>query len=365
MSRCIEGHWIAAHRCLAAAAMTLLLVSPAQAAAQSKYPGVGRAATPAEVKAWDIDVRPDFKGLPPGSGSVQKGQQVWEAKCASCHGVFGESNEVFTPLIGGTTAADIQAGRVKSLTSPDTPRTTMMKLSTLSTLWDYVNRAMPWNAPKTLTTEEVYAVVAYMLNLADIVPGDFVLSDRNMAEVQKRLPNRDGKTRDHGLWDIKAKADVANVACMKDCPTEARLASALPEHAKGAHGDLAAQNRPVGPVRGSGPDSRPAASATTPGPAAAISSPAATTTPGKLDVADLAKRKACLSCHGVDKKIVGPAFREVAQRYKGRPEAAGILVERLKRGSSGNWGPIPMPANPDLPEEDARALVRWILDGTI
>ena len=68
------------------------------------YPGIGRAATPKEVAAWDIDVRPDFKGLPTGSGSVAQGQDVWEAKCASCHGIFGESNEVFTPLVGGTTA---------------------------------------------------------------------------------------------------------------------------------------------------------------------------------------------------------------------------------------------------------------------
>jgi S-disulfanyl-L-cysteine oxidoreductase SoxD len=329
--------------------LVVLLLAAGNVAAQGKFPGVGRAATPAEIKAWDIDVRPDFKGLPPGSGSVEKGQHVWEAKCASCHGVFGESNEVFTPLIGGTTAEDIKAGRVKALTSPDTPRTTMMKLSSVSTLWDYVNRAMPWNAPKTLTPEEVYAVVAYMLNLADIVPADFVLSERNIAEVQKRLPNRDGKTTQHGLWDIRAKGDVTNVACMKDCPTEARLASALPEHAKGTHGDLAAQNRAVGPVRGATPQAQAPETAT----------------PAKADIADLAKRKACLSCHGIDKKIVGPAFREIAQRYKGRAEAPALLAERLKKGSSGNWGPIPMPPNPDLPEQDARALVRWILDGTI
>ena len=339
-------------RCISALALIALL--PFAALAQSKYPGVGRPATPAEVKAWDIDVRPDFKGLPPGSGSVDQGQHVWEAKCASCHGVFGESNEVFTPLIGGTTAADVQAGRVKALTSPDTPRTTMMKLSSLSTLWDYVNRAMPWNAPKALTTEEVYAVVAYMLNLADLVPADFVLSDRNMAEVQKRLPNRDGKTRDHGLWEIRAKADVANVACMKNCPTEARLASALPEHAKGTHGDLAAQHRSVGPVRGAGPNA--------PLPAAAS---APTSNPARPDVTALARSKACLSCHATDKKVVGPAFREIAQRYKGRPEALGILVGRLRTGSSGNWGAIPMPANPDLAEADARALVRSILDCTM
>src|SRR4051812_33223300 len=83
---------------------TTTLVIPAQAGTQ--YPGIGRLATPAEIKAWDIDVRPDFKGLPPGSGSVAQGQVVWEAKCQQCHGTFGESNEVFQPLVGGTTADD-------------------------------------------------------------------------------------------------------------------------------------------------------------------------------------------------------------------------------------------------------------------
>jgi cytochrome c551/c552 len=338
------------------AAAALLLVAPAQAGAQSKFPGVGRAATPAEIRAWDIDVRPDFKGLPAGAGSVEKGMQLWEAKCAECHGVFGESNSTFTPLIGGTTAEDIRTGRVKSLTSPDTPRTTMMKLASLSSLWDYVNRAMPWNAPKTLTTEEVYAVVAYMLNLADIVPADFTLSDRNIAEVQARLPNRNGLTREHGLWDVRAKGDVANTACMKDCPTEARVASSLPAHAQGAHGDLAAQNRLVGAVRGgSGKAGAQAPAAPAPAPVSAA----------HAQMLDLAKRKACLACHRVDQKHLGPSFQEVAARYKGRPEAAAQLVEKVRRGGGGAWGPIPMPPHPDLAEADARALVRWILDGTI
>src|ERR1700682_576217 len=182
----------------------------------AQFPVVGRPATPSEIAAWDIDVRADFKGLPPGSGSVARGQEIWESKCASCHGTFGESNEVFTPLIGGTTAADMKSGRVKSLVTGDVARTTLMKLSTRSTLWDYINRAMPWTAPKSLTTEEVYAVVAYMLNLGDIVPDDFVLSDRNIADVQKQLPNRNGMTRKHGLWDVSGKGDVANVACMRN-----------------------------------------------------------------------------------------------------------------------------------------------------
>ena len=142
-------------RLLAAA---LLCVAAAAPHAQDRFPGIGRAATPAEVKAWDIDVRPDFQGLPAGSGSVAKGMEVWEGKCASCHGVFGESNEVFSPLVGGTTEEDIRTGRVANLRRTDYPgRTTMMRVGTLSTLWDYINRAMPWNAPKSLTTEEVYA----------------------------------------------------------------------------------------------------------------------------------------------------------------------------------------------------------------
>jgi len=93
-----------------------------QAAGAKPWLNLGRAATDAEVKAWDIDVRADFVGLPKGAGSVSKGEEVWEAKCASCHGTFGESNEVFTPIVGGTTKKDIEAGLVANLTRPDFPQ---------------------------------------------------------------------------------------------------------------------------------------------------------------------------------------------------------------------------------------------------
>ncbi|MGE5097497.1 MAG: c-type cytochrome [Betaproteobacteria bacterium] len=334
---------------LSVIAVAALFVTPAQAGAQ--FPGVGRAATPAEIAAWDIDVRPDFKGLPAGSGSVADGQKVWDAKCASCHGTFGESNEVFTPIVGGTTAADIRTGRVKALTNPELPRTTLMKLSTISTLWDYVRRAMPWNAPKTLAVDEVYAVVAYILNLGDIVPDGFVLSDRNIAEVQARLPNRDGMTREHALWSVKAKPDVANVACMHDCAANVKVVSALPEAARAAHGNLAEQVRLVGPVRGL--DTAPKTALAAAGAAR----------PVKADASELARQKACLSCHGLDNRVVGPAFRDVAQRYKGQDGAQAQLLEKLRRGGSGAWGGVPMPPNPDLPDEEAKALLAWILNG--
>lgn len=84
----------------------------------------------------------------------------------------------------------------------------MMKLSQVSTLWDYINRAMPWNAPKTLKPDEVYALVAYILNLAEVVPNDFVLSDKNIAQVQERLPNRNGKVIYPGMWSVAGKPDV-------------------------------------------------------------------------------------------------------------------------------------------------------------
>ncbi|MEO8102729.1 MAG: c-type cytochrome [Betaproteobacteria bacterium] len=319
--------------------------------AQEKYPGIGRAALPAEIRAWDIDVRPDFAGLPAGSGSVSKGQEVWESKCASCHGTFGESNEVFSPLVGGTTAEDIKTGRVKALQEP-VARTTMMKVSSISTLWDYINRAMPWNAPKSLTTDEVYAALAYLLNLADIVPSDFVLSDKTMHDVQKRLPNRNGKIKYDGLWNLRSKGDVQNVACMKDCRLDIGLASALPDFAVGTHGNLADQQRLIGPARGLDTNKVERAVSTV--------TPAAKPAPSPM--LELAGKSNCMACHQVDKKFIGPSFQEIALKYKADTGAESRLAEKVKKGGGGIWGPIPMPPNA-IRDEDIRALVKWILSG--
>lgn len=240
----------------AASALVLIaLAGSAVAQTGGSYPGIGRTATPKEVIAWDIDVRPDFKGLPPGSGSVAKGQDVWETKCSSCHGVFGESNEVFNPLIGGTSAEDVKTGRVAKLKDPAGGRTTFMKVATISTVWDYINRAMPWTAPKSLTPDEVYSVTAFLLNLAGVVPENFTLSNQNIAEVQQRMPNRNGMQTNHNLWPGSEfggtkQSDTRNTACMKNCVTEVAVASFLPDFARDAHGNLAEQNRIVGAQKG-------------------------------------------------------------------------------------------------------------------
>lgn len=331
------------------AVATVVLVCT-QAAAQPRYPGVGRTATAAEIAAWDIDVRADFKGLPPGSGSVSRGEVVWEAKCMSCHGSFGESNVFFPPIIGGTRAEDIVRGRVATLAQPGEQRSTLMKLSQVSTLWDYINRAMPFNTPKTLTTDEVYALTAYILNQGDIIPANFVLTERNIAEVQKRLPNRNGLSRDHGLWETRGRPDVKSFACMANCGPEPRIVSQLPDHARGSHGDLAAQNRLIGPVRG--------VSLTQGATAAAVVAAApVASNPAR----DLAEKSGCLACHGAKQRVVGPTLAEIAAKYRTDGGAEAKLVAKVKSGGQGVWGNVPMPPSP-LQEQDLRAVVHWILN---
>ncbi len=329
------------------------------AMAYDNFKGIGRQATPAEVKAWDIDVRPDFKGLPKGSGNVERGNELFEEKCASCHGSFGESNEVFTPLAGGTTKDDIRIGRVQGLASGELPqRTTFTKVATISTVFDYIQRAMPWTAPKSLKPDDVYAILAYLLNLQEIVPGDFTLSDKNIGEVQKMLPNRNGMTTDHGLWPgAPARKggignggipDVKNTACMKNCKPEVLVGSTLPDYARTAHGELAEQNRTFGPVRGT----------RTLGGAAVAAAPV----PVSAGL-DLATKSGCMGCHGVNNKIVGPGYNEVVARYKDQTDAEDRLVAKVKNGGQGVWGSVPMPANPQLKEEELKTLVKWILSG--
>lgn len=349
------------------------------AMAQEKpWQSIGRGATVDEVKAWDIDVRGDFKGLPKGRGTVARGEKIWDDKCASCHGVFGESNEVFPPLIGGTTAEDMKTGIVAANAQGNVAqRTTMMKLARLSTMWDYINRAMPWNAPKSLSTDEVYSVVAYILNLSAVVPSDFTLSDENIAEVQKRLPNRNGLMFYPGLWDIKGKPDVHNVACMKDCPTEA-VSSSLPDFARNAHGNLAEQNRVTGAVRGAD---------TTKPPLARLSSATSTGQPsmnaessaGKLanksagssagsstgnEVQALLAKNSCTACHAANKKIVGPSFNEIANKYQAKPDAESYLIGKIKAGGAGVWGSVPMPPQAQLKDGELKTIASWILTGS-
>ncbi len=344
-----------------------------------RYSGLGRTATPAEIKAWDIDVRPDFKGLPRGQGSVRQGELVWEGKCTSCHGSFGESSEIFTPIAGGTTAEDIRTGRVDSLLpgANQPQRTALMKIATLSTLWDYINRAMPWNMPKSLSTDEVYAVTAYILHLGSVVPAEFTLSDANIRAVQERLPNRKGVTTAHAMWPGSefggtAKPDVQGSACMRDCRKEVVVKSFLPDYARNAHGQLADQMRLVGATRGAD-TSRPAPEVFVQKNAAALSAKAplapekaASVVPAqnaagaaRAALMPLLQKSACVGCHAMDSKLVGPSFQDVAGKYKGRADAVNYLAGKIKNGGQGVWGSMPMPPQ-TLSDAEAAQLAQWL-----
>lgn len=367
-------------------------LAAAQPAAQrAALAGVGRTATPAEIKAWDIDVRPDFKGLPKGQGSVRQGEVLWEAQCASCHGSFAESSEVFTPIAGGITAQDIQTGRVEGLMpgANQPNRTTLMKVPTLSTLWDYINRAMPWNAPKTLTADEVYAVTAYILHLGNVLPENYTLSDANIREVQARLPNRKGMTTAHAMWPGKelggtAKPDAQGSSCMANCKTDVVVKSFLPDYARNAHGNLAEQSRLVGASRGADTTQPPLVSGSQSNNATAqavraqvapekiatsvsaatvqTASPAKSAATGAAAVMPLLQKNACLACHGMGSKLVGPSFKDIANKYKDRTDAAAYLSGKIKAGGQGAWGSIPMPPQALSAAESAQ-ISQWLVQG--
>jgi mono/diheme cytochrome c family protein len=139
----------------------------------------GRLASPDEIRLWNIDVSPDGTGLPEGSGSVARGQQVFEENCAACHGDRGQ---------GGI--ADRLAGGQGSLTSDHPVKTVGSFWPYATTLFDYVRRAMPYPAPQTLSDDDTYAVVAYILNLNGLVPADATLNRSNLPAI--RMPNRNG-----------------------------------------------------------------------------------------------------------------------------------------------------------------------------
>jgi cytochrome c len=350
-------------RALPAVVTGMLLTVAGAALAQGKAAdgpryGLGRAATTEEISAWDIDVRPDGHGVKKGKGTVAQGEQLYEAQCASCHGTFGESNR-YMAIAGGVRKDDLKTGRASALTRADGVRTVGTKLNYATTLWDYINRAMPWANPQSLTADQVYAITAYVLHLNEIVPADFELNDRNLTRVE--MPNRNGMTTDHGLRSVKGRPDVQGSNCMKDCVKDVKVVSELPTFARNQHGNLADQQRPFGPVRAVDTTRYdPAAQAARP---AAPAQTAAAAAPAAVDPKALLAKNACTACHGMTSKVVGPGFTEIAAKYQGKADTEGYLAKRIKAGGEGVWGPVPMPAQPNLKEEEAQAIAKWIAGG--
>jgi cytochrome c len=173
---------MARHNAIAALLAGALVMLSIAAEAEERF-GIGRAPTPAEIAGWNIDIGRDGANLPPGNGSVERGRVVFSEQCAACHGDSGQGG-VGDRLVGGQ----------GTLASPKPIRTVGSYWPYAPTLFDYIRRAMPQNAPQSLSSEDVYAVSAYILRLNGIVAADAVLDAKSLATI--KMPNRDGFVSD-------------------------------------------------------------------------------------------------------------------------------------------------------------------------
>ncbi len=155
--------------------------------APARY-GIGRAATPDEIRALDIDVMPDGRGLPPGKGTAAEGKVVYEAKCRSCHGADGQGGPN-DRLVGRDSGPNWNFA-----TDPKLVKTVGNYWPYATTLFDYTRRAMPFMTPGTLTADETYSLVAYILALNKIVPEDMVIDQASLPKVV--MPARDKFVKD-------------------------------------------------------------------------------------------------------------------------------------------------------------------------
>jgi cytochrome c len=162
--------------------LTALLALAATTAGAADEPRFGKPITAQDLAAWDISIGPDGAGLPPGKGTVAQGEAVYAAKCQACHGQKGEGRPN-DRLAGGAGTIAPDKAPVKTVGS---------YWPYATTLFDYVRRAMPWDRPKSLTDDEVYAVAAYILNLNGIIGPDEALDAQSLPKV--KMPNREGFT---------------------------------------------------------------------------------------------------------------------------------------------------------------------------
>lgn len=183
-------------------------VAARQNAAPSPKLGLGRPALPEEIKAWDTDVRPDGQGLPVGKGTVKQGDALFQKHCSTCHGEFGEGVGRWPVLAGGH-------GTLKA----DRPDKTIGSFwSDLSSVFDYIRRAMPFGNAHSLQNDEIYAIVAYLLAMNDIVKDEnFELNEKNFTSI--KMPNAGAFYEDDR--EIAEKHFWKKDPCMKDCRTTA------------------------------------------------------------------------------------------------------------------------------------------------
>ena len=188
--------------------MISLFISFSSHAENRKY-NIGKLATKTEVAGWDIDVRPDGVGAPKGSGNAIDGEEIYVNRCAACHGDFGEGVDRWPVLVGGD----------GTLASHDPEKTTGSYWPYASTIFDYVYRSMPFGEAQTLTHDETYKLVAYLLNMNEIIDEDFVLSDKNIGKI--KMPNASGFLLPDPRPDVTKYKD--GQPCMKNCNVPVKI----------------------------------------------------------------------------------------------------------------------------------------------
>lgn len=305
---------------LAVTALSLSLALPA--AAQTL--GLGRAALPDEIAAWDVAVLPDGTGLPPGRGSVLEGEDLWVDNCAACHGDFGEGAGAWPPIVGGQ----------GTLTRERPLKTVESYWPHLSTAWDYIHRSMPFGNAQSLEPDQVYAILAYVLNAGGLVDDDFELSHENFTEVV--LPNAAGFYEDDR--DTVEVPLFSAPACMADC-REAPVVTFRATALNVTPVELAPAAIPGwgGAVTPASAEAAPAAPEPAPAPAPEPEPAAAAPDPALVAAGERAWRQ-CSSCHRVGEGArngTGPQLNGVLGRAAGRAEGFRHSPQLVAAGDGG------------------------------
>ena len=279
--------------------------------------GLGRVALPAEIAAWDLDISPDGTGLPAGSGDAIVGEELFAEKCASCHGDFAEGIDNWPKLSGGNDTLD----------HDDPLKTVGSYWPYLSTVIDYVKRSMPFGAAGTLTDDEVYALVAYILFSNDLIEDDFVLSNETFRDV--KMPNADGF-----IVDDRSTAEYAKWTgepCMTNCKSNVQIT-------------MRARVLDVTPVEET-------AAAETPVQTAEVQVVEAASAPlvdPELAAAGEKVFRKCKSCHQVGdsaKNKVGPVLNGIVGKAAGSVDGFKYSKALLAAAEDGlTWGPDEMAA---------------------
>ncbi len=184
----------------------------------TRHYGYGQPVSAMELSSWDIDVGPDGAGLPPGRGTADEGEPVYLEQCAACHGEFGEGMGRYPALVGSR----------ESLTTDRPSKTVGSYWPYATTVWDYVNRAMPFGNAQSLTADQVYGITAYILAMNEIIDSDTEMNAQTLPQV--RMPNRDGFITATGT-------DIHAPVCMTDCVQEVKIVSRASDSALARQGE--------------------------------------------------------------------------------------------------------------------------------